>query len=214
MKNNTLSLEDHTSIDDNEESNGSPEKVSDEIPVSVIASPPDLVDNTQEVAHILAVPPPPTSRSLLLEARELKAAGNYNSSILNFRQSLAINDREASTWNELSETLELDGQLRYAEATSLEAIRRDTLNITYTHQLLNILSQDENLFRYFRELKNAKEKFPYSPEITLSLARGYNNIINNPHNAIIFYEEFLQMAPNHPQWQKANIEFKSLSPTP
>ncbi len=215
-ENNTLShsIEAHTSIDEYEESNESPEEVSDEIPVSEIASPPDLVDNTQEVAHILAVPPPLTSSSLLLEARELKASGNYKSSILKFIHSLALNDREASTWNELSETLELDGQLRYAEATSLEAIRRDTLNITYTHQLLNILSQDENLFRYFRELKNAKEKFPYSPEITLSLARGYNNIINNPHNAIIFYEEFLQMAPNHPQWEKANIESKSLSPTP
>jgi len=215
-KNNTFShsIETHTSIDQNEESNELPKEVSDKIPISEIPPLPHLEDNTQKVAHILALPPPPTSNSLLQEARELKVAGNYKSSTLKFRQSLALNDREASTWNELSKTLELDGQLHYAEASSLEAIRRDRLNITYTQQLLNILSQDENLFRYFRELKNAKANFPDSPEITLSLARGYNNIINDPHYAIIFYEEFLQMAPNHPEWQKANIEFKSLSPTP
>jgi len=212
------SIDSHTSIDENEESDEPTEVVSDaitkELPESVITSPPVSVDNTQEVAQISATPPPPTSRSLLLEARGFKVSGDYKSAIVKYRQSLALNDREASTWNELSETLKLDGQLRYAEATSLEAMRRDTLNITYTQQLLNILSQDENLFRYFRELKNAKERFPSSPEITLSLARGYNNIVNNTHNAIISYEEFLQMAPDHPQWQKANIEFKSLSPTP
>ena len=158
--------------------------------------------------------PPPTSKSLLQEARELKASADYKASIVKYRQSLALNDRAASTWNELSEALELDGQLRYAEATSLEAIRRDTLNITYTHQLLHILSQDENLFRYFRELKNAKDKFYSSPELTLSLARGYNNIVNNRHKSLDLYKEFLEMAPNHPQWQKANLEFMSLTPTP
>ena len=210
-------IEAQTLIAKNQETDGSPENIEsarifNEFPNSVIIVPPVLIDKTQEIAKVLI--PPPTSKSLLQEARELKASADYKASIVKYRQSLALNDRAASTWNELSEALELDGQLRYAEATSLEAIRRDTLNITYTHQLLHILSQDENLFRYFRELKNAKDKFYSSPELTLSLARGYNNIVNNRHKSLDLYKEFLEMAPNHPQWQKANLEFMSLTPTP
>lgn len=171
-------------------------------------------DNTRMVAEILTEPPPPTPHSLLKMARELKSSGNYKKSIVTYRQSLALNDGQASIWNELSEALELDGQLAYAEAASNEAIRRDSHNIIYTLQLLNILEQGENVYRYLKVLQDAKNNFPYNPDITLSLARCNSNIVKNMQNAIILYEEFLRLAPDHPQWQVAKTELESLSGTP
>ena len=60
------------------------------------------------------------------------------------------------------------------------------------------------------ELESAHDRFPGSPEIALSLARGYERISGNNTSAIVLYERFIQLAPNHPLCNEAEASINRL----
>jgi hypothetical protein len=47
-------------------------------------------------------------------------------------------------------------------------------------------------------LETAFDRFPASPEITLSLARAYERISRETRIARNLYQRFIDIAPNHP----------------
>jgi len=47
-------------------------------------------------------------------------------------------------------------------------------------------------------LETAYERFPASPEITLTLARAHERISRNNVVARNLYQRFIEIAPNHP----------------
>ena len=58
--------------------------------------------------------------------------------------------------------------------------------------------------------ESAYDRFPRSPEIALSLARGYERIDGNNSFAIVLYERFIQLAPNHPLRTEAETSINRL----
>lgn len=143
-------------------------------------------------------PPPITADSLLQKARQFKDAGSYTDAVASYWESLGLDDSQSQVWFELSEALLANEQLAWAEATALEAIRRTPRSILFTLQYLVVVQLSKNPEQFLQELIRAKERLRDSPEITLALARGYKNISQSRGNAIILYQEVLEMLPNHP----------------
>lgn len=141
----------------------------------------------------------PSAATLLERAYRLRDQGDLEQSILAFRQALLLDDSQAGIWFDLSNVLYDDGQFRWAEATALEARRRDPTRASYMLQFLRATQKNRTPQLFFAELLQAREQFPSSPEIALALARGYARINGNKRNAELLYREFLARAPNHPQ---------------
>lgn len=157
-----------------------------------------LAKNEKEPPEEPPPPPPITAESLLQEARQLKLEGSYADAVANYWESLKLDDSRPEVWFELSETLLADDQLAWAEATALEAIRRNPQSTLFTMQYLAVAQLTKNPEQFLKELVRAKERLKESPEITLALARGYRNISQSKRNAAILYREVLEMLPNHP----------------
>ena len=160
----------------------------------------------QEVPEEPPPPPPITADSLLREARQSKLEGHDADAVASYWESLKLDDSRAQVWFELSETLLADNQLPWAEATALEAIRRDPQSTLFTLQYLAVAQLTKSPEQFLKELIRAKERLKESPEITLALARGYKNISRSTPNAIIFYREVLEMLPNHPDSKAIQAE--------
>ena len=164
----------------------------------------------QEVPEEPPPPPPPpppiTADSLLREARQLKLEGHDADAVASYWESLKMDDSRAQVWFELSESLLADNQLPWAEATALEAIRRDPQSTLFTLQYLAVTQLTKSPEQFLKELIRAKVRLKESPEITLALARGYKNISHSTPNAIILYREVLEMLPNHPDSKAIQAE--------
>ncbi len=154
-------------------------------------------------------PPPPTAEGYLRQARDSHAAGR-GEAIKYYWASLKLDDKPAEIWHELSGLLLKEGKPGLSEATAMEAIRREPLSILYTMHYLRVAQETKDPEPFMEELISAKRKIPDSPDITLALARGYKSIRNNYREAAALYREFLERAPNHPEWSKAQTELTSL----
>lgn len=172
----------------------------DEVPEEPATTPPEPEPSP-------ARPTTPTPLELAQAARE---AGDLQTAVTHFRESILENDRHARTWFELSEVYWELGDFAWAEATALEAIRREPDNIRYTLQFLRVAQRTLTPDEFLKELQRAYAQFPENPEVVLAMARGYRNIAGNTRNAAFLYDQFLRMAPNHPQADAATRERQSL----
>jgi len=138
------------------------------------------------------------------EASRLRRENKYKDAAKLYWKSLTIDDTDADVWYELAETYFENKQLRDAEMTALEAIRRNPKNILYTLLYLKIVQNERTPQYFMEELLKARANFPGSPEITLAVAKGYKDIAHNKHNALQLYELYLKQAPQSNQ--KAEVE--------
>jgi hypothetical protein len=132
--------------------------------------------------------------------------GNFPVAIRHFQMSLANeNSQNALTFYDLSRAYYAIGQWQQAELFASEAMRLQPKNIQYRAQYLRAIQKSQSRQRLMEELVAAYEQFPDSPDIALALARGYDKIEQNPRNARVMYETFLELAPpDHPK--RAEIE--------
>ncbi|MBC2593095.1 tetratricopeptide repeat protein [Ruficoccus amylovorans] len=122
--------------------------------------------------------------------------GNYAAAIRHYQLSLANeNSENPQTYYDLSRAYYAIGQWQQAELYASEAMRRQPRNLQYRAQYLRTVQKSQSRQRLMIELAKAYEQFPDSPDIALALARGYDKIEQNPRNARIMYETFLQLAP-------------------
>ena len=171
-----------------------------------------IVDRTRESALDVSVAPRTKNpQNLLAEARRHNEAGQYKLAIREYREILRIYDQSAEIWSELAHVYSSVNQPLWARLISMEAIRRDPTNLNYTLQYLDLAPQTQTPQRYFKELLQAKKKFPQSPDITLALARANNTIMDNPRLAAGLYREFLEMAADHPKRADVVVELQALS---
>ncbi|HAV14661.1 MAG TPA: hypothetical protein DCX06_14385 [Opitutae bacterium] len=147
---------------------------------------------------------------LLDEANAATIDKNYRLAITNYWQALGTaNDRD-DIWNLLSRAYLIDGQNKNAETTALEAIRLSPRDINYTLDYLRAAQRSKTPSEFFAELETAYDRFPESPEVTLSLARGYERIAKNNTAASTLYQRFIDLAPSHPLRPEAEAAIKRL----
>ena len=135
---------------------------------------------------------------------------DYKQAIQLYWQALGRANDRADIWNKLSLAYRLDGQAKNAETTALEATRLAPQKIDYVLDYLRVVQRTKKPEKFLAELESAYDRFPRSPEIALSLARGYERIDGNNSFAIVLYERFIQLAPNHPLRTEAETSINRL----
>jgi tetratricopeptide (TPR) repeat protein len=174
---------------------------------------PDVVIGTDATEPSSTIRPTLTPRSLdhlLADAESASLEHDYKQAIQLYWQALGRANNRADIWNQLSLAYRLDGQTKNAETTALEATRLAPEEIDYTLDYLRVIQRTKKPEDFLAELETAYDRFPRSPEIALSLARGYERISGNNSTAVVLYERFIQLAPNHPLRPEAETAISRL----
>tara|TARA_B110000196_G_scaffold229499_1_gene198123 strand:+ start:6495 stop:8084 length:1590 start_codon:yes stop_codon:yes gene_type:complete len=178
-----------------------------------IATDADIKTGVAALQAAPAITPTLTPRSLeqlLADAESAFMEHDYKQAIQLYWQALGRANARADIWNQLSLAYRLDGQAKNAETTALEASRLAPQEINYTLDYLRAIQRTKKPQDFLAELETTYDRFPSSPEIALSLARGYERISENNSSAIVLYERFIQLAPNHPLRKEAEASITRL----
>jgi len=141
---------------------------------------------------------PQTIEELMADAETATLDRDYKSAIRKYWAAISIANNRAGIWNLLSRAYLIDGQLNNAETTALEAVRLEPRQVAYTLDYLRVAQRSKAPADFLAELETAYARFPSSPEITLSLARGHERISKDGGTARNLYLRFIDIAPNHP----------------
>ena len=139
-----------------------------------------------------------TLEELIISAEKATSRRDYEKAIQFYWAALGQTNKRADIWNALSKVYLIDGQAKNAATTALEATRLNPENIEYVLDYLRVVQRVKKSADFIKELEIAYDRFPRSPEITLSLARGYHKIGGNDYAASILYQRFIEIAPTHP----------------
>ena len=142
--------------------------------------------------------PPQTVEELMADAEIATLDRDYKSAIRKYWTAISIANNRAEVWNLLSRAYLVDGQLNNAETTALEAVRLEPWRVAYTLDYLRVAQRSLAPEDFLAELETAYARFPVSPEITLSIARGHELISQDRSAARNLYLRFIDIAPNHP----------------
>lgn len=135
---------------------------------------------------------------IIAAAKEAASTRNYEKAAHFYRNALERQKNRADIWNDLSKIYFIAGQANDAATAALEATRLAPEKIQYVLDYLRAAQRAKKPIDFIKELEIAYDRFPRSPEITLSLARGYTRIGGNDYAASILYRRFIQLAPRHP----------------
>ncbi|MDQ8193557.1 hypothetical protein QEH59_03915 [Coraliomargarita sp. SDUM461004] len=141
---------------------------------------------------------PRSIEELMAEAETATFDRDYKTAIRKYWAAISIANNRADVWNLLSRAYLIDGQLKNAETTALEAVRLEPREVAYTLDYLRVAQRSKEPTAFLTELETAYDRFPNSPEITLSLARGHERISKDRATAHNLYLRFIDIAPNHP----------------
>ena len=142
--------------------------------------------------------PPQTVEELMADAETATLDRDLKSAIRKYWTAISIANNRAEVWNLLSRAYLVDGQLNNAETTALEAVRLEPRQVAYTLDYLRVAQRSLPPEDFLAELETAYARFPVSPEITLSIARGHELISQDRSAARNLYLRFIDIAPNHP----------------
>lgn len=205
-------LVDYSAESSNSEAQSKPQETQPEITraqPTIIEAQPEIIEAQPEVTQSQPEPapepdvsPPDTTLltldELITRARAATSGRDYEKAIQIYWDALGRDNKRADIWNNLSKVYLSDGQSKNAATTALEATRLDPENVQYVLDYLRVAQRVKRPADFIKELEIAYERFPRSPEITLSLARGYQRIGLNNYAAGILYRRFIKMAPTHP----------------
>jgi Flp pilus assembly protein TadD len=141
---------------------------------------------------------PKTLEELLAEAETAEMERDYKSAIRKYWAAISIVNNRAEVWNLLSRAYLVDGQLKNADTAALEAVRLAPREVAYTLDFLRVAQRSRPPEEFLAQLETAYDRFPASPEITLSLARAHERISEDDFVARNLYLRFIDIAPNHP----------------
>ena len=141
---------------------------------------------------------PQTVEELIADAETATLDRDFKSAIRKYWTAISIANNRAEVWNLLSRAYLVDGQLNNAETTALEAVRLEPRRVAYTLDYLRVAQRSLAPEDFLAELETAYARFPVSPEITLSIARGHELISQDRSAARNLYLRFIDIAPNHP----------------
>lgn len=141
---------------------------------------------------------PRTIEELLADAETAELDRDFKSAIRKYWAAISKENNRADIWNLLSRAYLVDGQLKNAETAALESVRLNPREVAYTLDYLRVAQRSKEPESFLAELETAYDRFPASPEITLSLARAYERIAKDNYTARNLYLRFVDIAPNHP----------------
>lgn len=141
---------------------------------------------------------PRTIEELLADAEMAELDRDFTSAIRQYWAAINIANNRAEIWNLLSRAYLVDGQLNNAETAALEAVRLEPSVVAYTLDYLRVAQRTKEPVAFLAQLETAYDRFPDSPEITLSLARAHERISEQTETARNLYLRFIDIAPNHP----------------
>ena len=141
---------------------------------------------------------PKTLEELLSEAAAAEIERDYKAAIRKYWAAIGIVNNRAEIWNRLSRANLIDAQLQNADTAALEAVRLAPSEVAYTLDFLRVAQRSRPPEVFLVQLETAYERFPASPEITLTLARAHERISRNNVVARNLYQRFIEIAPNHP----------------
>ena len=162
---------------------------------------PAISQNTQTVEIMTPIRQPETPKTLeelLTEAESAEIDRDYKRAIRKYWAAISISNNQGEVWNLLSRAYLADGQLQNADTTALEAVRLAPRQVAYTLDFLRVAQRSRPPEEFLQQLETAYDRFPSSPEITLSLARGQERIRKDRFLARNLYLRFVDIAPNHP----------------
>ncbi len=158
-----------------------------------------------------AIAPAPALTLTLAERAQLAAAdGNTADAIRLYWRALGENPEDPVLWQRLSDLYLVEGQLRNAETTILEAIRLAPQSIGLTLQHLRIQQRLLDPQSFVRAVERAADRFPRSADIALSLARAYDRVLNDSVAAQRQYRRFIELDPDHPMRDEAEAAISRL----
>jgi len=157
-----------------------------------------VLDGEAQLDSIRPSSRPQTIEELMAEAETATLDRDFKSAIRKYWAAISISNNRADTWNLLSRAYLVDGQLKNAETAALEAVRLEPRQVAYTLDYLRVAQRSKEPTAFLAELETAYDRFPASPEITLSLARGHERISKDLPTARNLYLRFIDIAPNHP----------------
>jgi tetratricopeptide (TPR) repeat protein len=155
-------------------------------------------------------PAPEITLSLPERAQQAAADGNTEEAIRLYWRALGENPEEPVLWQRLSDLYLVEGQLRNAETTILEAIRLAPQSIGLTLQHLRIQQRLLDPQSFVRAVERAADRFPRSADIALSLARAYDRVLNDSVAAQRQYRRFIELDPDHPMRDEAEAAIRRL----
>lgn len=141
---------------------------------------------------------PRTIEELLADAELAERDRDFKSAIRKYWAAISVSNNRANIWNLLSRAYLIDGQINNAETSALEAVRLAPREVAYTLDYLRVAQRSKNADAFLSDLETAYDRFPASPEITLSLARAHERISRETETARNLYLRFIDIAPNHP----------------
>lgn len=135
---------------------------------------------------------------LLTDAALAERDRDFKLAIRKYWAAISISNQRAEVWNLLSRAYLINGQINNAETSALEAVRLAPGEVAYTLDYLRVAQRSKNADAFLTDLETAYDRFPSSPEITLSLARAHERISGETAIARSLYLRFIDIAPNHP----------------
>lgn len=151
-----------------------------------------------------------TIEELLADAELAERDRDFKSAIRKYWAAISISNQRAEIWNLLSRAYLIDGQINNAETSALEAVRQAPREVAYTLDYLRVAQRSKNADAFLSDLETAYDRFPSSPEITLSLARAHERISQQTETARSLYRRFIDIAPSHPLVPEARAALSRL----
>ncbi len=148
----------------------------------------------------------PSPGQQALEKARMLLASNPSQAVAQLWDIINRGMDSAEAFRELSLAYSHLGQYTASEMTALEALRRQPGNNRLLLGYLNILQRSKTVSQVIGEIRKYRSKYPQNADLLLMLARTCAKPGGEPSAARNYYRQFISMAPNHPEIDRARRE--------
>jgi tetratricopeptide (TPR) repeat protein len=161
-------------------------------------------------SSIVAPPKEKTPIDLVLEDARRISSTNSNTVVAKYWDAINLGEDTGVAYYELARVYYNRGEFSEAEMTSLEAMRRQPESNRYLLTYLQIIRKTKAKPDVVAEIRKYRQLYPKNPDLVLLLARLYAEPSGDPVAARSLYNLFFQMAPNHPDIERARYEARGI----
>lgn len=151
-------------------------------------------------------PEKPSPEQLAIEKARMVLASNPSQAVAQLWDVINQGMDSAEAFGELSLAYYQLGQFTASEMTALEAMRRHPDNNRFLLGYLKTLQRNKTVAEVIAEIRKYRSRYPQNADLLLMLARTCAKPGGEPFAARNYYRQFFQMAPNHPEIDRARRE--------